>query len=258
MKKSSLFGGCLALAVSGCAMQSGDEAPEQANTSEIAQALEEGTYRYTAARYQVGDYTTWDPDGSVFIVYPLLYVPEVASLLRFQTVGGAGNLDLLVNFTSDAAFECRSANPGTEERCAYADPPAGFWSSELQLWDPTEGVRFIQSYALPAAYGVEVFRGELERDAWQAFGPFPVALGSQLSVELEAQDGNPDLYVRWNADPDLDHWDCRPFGGRYVSEVCDVPVPEGATTAHVSLHHNSSPRNFQTRYKLMVISAEAL
>lgn len=258
MGKNALFGVCLVLAVPGCAMPSGEGAAEEANVAETAQALEAGLYRYTAARYQVGDWTSWDPNGTLFIVYPQLYVPLVASLLSFQTIGGSGNLDLAVDFTSSEGFGCVSANAGTEERCRYADPPAGFWSSELQVWDPTEGVLFIQSYALPAAYEVEVFRGELERDAWQTFGPFPVASGSQLSVELEVQDGNPDLYLRWDADPDLDHWDCRPFEGRFASEVCDVPVPEGATAAHVSLHHNSSPRNFQTRYKMTVISAEVL
>lgn len=257
MRESILCALCLATLISGCALQSSDAPPEEANTGEFGQALD-GSYRYTAARYRVRDWTSSDPNGNVSFTYPQLYVPEVASRLLVQTVGGSGDLDLEVDFADGGGFECLSANAGTEQSCQYSDPPAGFWSTDLRLWDPTTGVRLIQSYALPLPYEAEVFRGELELDTWQAFGPFPVAPGSQLSVELEAQHGDPNLYVRWDADPDLDNWDCRPFEGRFASEVCDVPVPDGAVAAHVSLHNASKPRNVQTRYKLTVISAEVL
>ncbi len=45
---------------------------------------------------------------------------------------------------------------------------------------------------------------------------------------------DPDLYVRWNAQPTTASWNCRPYLNG-ASETCTLTVPAGTTSAYVSV-----------------------
>lgn len=63
--------------------------------------------------------------------------------------------------------------------------------------------------------------------------PIGVEEGSRLRVDLYGS-GDLDLYVRFDEQPTLHSWDCRPFGPD-ATERCEMTVPAGAHYAFVSV-----------------------
>jgi len=75
--------------------------------------------------------------------------------------------------------------------------------------------------------------GSVAQGVNDAYGPYSVAQGTNFTVQM-AGTGDPDLYVRFRQPPGIGigQYDCRPFLTG-AAESCDLPVPFGATTAHV-------------------------
>ncbi len=89
----------------------------------------------------------------------------------------------------------------------------------------------------PVACGpkTESFVGQqVARNAWQSYGPFPVAPGTIVEVVMhgEANPGDPDLYVRFNQNPETNNFHCRPYLSG-AEETCALDVPADAETVHV-------------------------
>ncbi|HRC57203.1 MAG: peptidase M10 [Myxococcales bacterium] len=75
--------------------------------------------------------------------------------------------------------------------------------------------------------------GSVARNAFVHLPPYSVKPGTQLRAVMTGT-GDPDLYVRWNAQPTTSAWNCRPFLGG-ASETCTLTVPAGTSTAYVSI-----------------------
>ena len=74
----------------------------------------------------------------------------------------------------------------------------------------------------------------VDREAWKSYGPFPVAVGTIVEVQMNGatNPGDPDLYVRFDQDPQTNAYECRPyFSG--AEETCSLDVPADVTAAHV-------------------------
>ena len=54
---------------------------------------------------------------------------------------------------------------------------------------------------------------QVAKDAWNSYGPFPVAPGTLLEVVMhgEVNPGDPDLYIRFGQDPKTNAYECRPY-----------------------------------------------
>lgn len=73
----------------------------------------------------------------------------------------------------------------------------------------------------------------LAKNEWRHYGPFSVSEGSDFNAFMDRLNRNPDMYVRWGAQPTTSNWDCRPR--RSGDETCDLTVPSGVSQAFVSV-----------------------
>jgi len=76
--------------------------------------------------------------------------------------------------------------------------------------------------------------GNVGKDQAVNYNPLSVAAGSPLEVSLTG-DGDADLYVRFDSQPTLYEYDCRPYlwGS---TESCSLDVPTGASSAYIMVH----------------------
>jgi hypothetical protein len=63
------------------------------------------------------------------------------------------------------------------------------------------------------------------------YEPIAVVPGSEFVVRMTGS-GDPDLYVRFGADPTKTQFDCRPYTSG-AAETCTLTVPAGKSTAHL-------------------------
>ena len=81
------------------------------------------------------------------------------------------------------------------------------------------------------------------KDEEKVYGPFPVAPDTLFEAKMQGEGaaGDPDLYVRFEAGPRLNLYDCRPYllG---ADETCSVDVPDGRSQAFVMVHGYSAGR----------------
>ena len=96
----------------------------------------------------------------------------------------------------------------------------------------------------PVACGpkTETFTGQsVAQNVWKSYGPFPVSPGTIVEVVMhgEGNPGDPDLYVRFNQDPETNAFDCRPYLTG-AEETCSLDVPANVTAAHVRVRGYSA------------------
>lgn len=77
-----------------------------------------------------------------------IQVPEGTAMLRVETFGGVGDLDLLVRYADvpervRGGFDCGSGNPDNHEFCAIGGPPPGDWFILLHGWAEYEGATLV-------------------------------------------------------------------------------------------------------------------
>jgi hypothetical protein len=82
---------------------------------------------------------------------------------------------------------------------------------------------------------------QVARNAWQSYDPFPVAPGTVLEIVMqgEVNPGDPDLYVRFDQDPQTNAYECRPYLAS-AEETCSLDVPANVTAAHVRVRGYSA------------------
>jgi hypothetical protein len=86
---------------------------------------------------------------------------------------------------------------------------------------------------LPEGGTTDERTGTVAAQAWTQVGQFPVTAGGKLAVAMTGT-GDPDLYVRFGAQPTASSYDCRPYADG-ADETCDLTAPAGATTAYVAV-----------------------
>ncbi|MFP2960695.1 pre-peptidase C-terminal domain-containing protein [Myxococcus sp. 1LA] len=75
--------------------------------------------------------------------------------------------------------------------------------------------------------------GTVAAGATSPFGPFAVVARSTFKVVMTGT-GDPDLYVRFGSAPTTSAYNCRPYLNG-ASETCEIEVPEGQTSAYISV-----------------------
>ncbi|MGE0547577.1 MAG: matrixin family metalloprotease [Kofleriaceae bacterium] len=76
--------------------------------------------------------------------------------------------------------------------------------------------------------------GTLALDAIDRYEPLAIVPGTTFTVAMTGT-GDPDLYVRWDATPSFQQFNCRPyFAG--AEETCSLTVPPGASQAYLMVH----------------------
>jgi len=71
---------------------------------------------------------------------------------------------------------------------------------------------------------------------WVNKGAWIVYPNEQITVRLTGVTGDPDLYVRWNDQPNASSWNCRPYAGANTAETCTLTVPSYAYYAYISVY----------------------
>ncbi len=82
-------------------------------------------------------------------------VPEGASVLVVQTLGGTGDADLYIRYNAQATefdYDCSSIGAANDERCTFEWPPAGRYFILLDAWVQFEGVTLQANYQTETRY----------------------------------------------------------------------------------------------------------
>lgn len=82
---------------------------------------------------------------------------------------------------------------------------------------------------------------QVAANAWKPYGPFPVASGTLIEIAMhgETNPGDPDLYVRFDQDPQTNAYNCRPYLSS-AEETCSLDVPANVSAAHVRVRGYSA------------------
>ena len=186
--------------------------------------------------------------------------------LSSEFVGTRCNQDL--GATEDDAIEfdeygrpigCEDTNPGTlhlvlanliglQGKTLVEDR-----TIDYQVWNqPIRGYEVILDEVVTVAQANELLgvyegqrneeeTGELAKEAWAHFGPYTVAEGENVLVEMTGN-GDADLYVKFGAQPTAAEggYDCRPYAGG-STESCDLTAAAGQTEVFVSAYGYATP-----------------
>ncbi len=80
--------------------------------------------------------------------------------------------------------------------------------------------------------------GSVSRNQRVNYNPLSVLPGSPLEVRMTGN-GHADLYVRFDSQPTLSSFDCRPYLWG-TAETCSLDVPTGASQAYIMVHGYSA------------------
>jgi serine protease len=103
------------------------------------------------------------------------------------------------------------------------------WDFELTATD-REGLAVLYAPVLERRW---TQTGTVAKNTWQDYPAFTVTPGTPFKVTMTGT-GDADLYVRFGSKPELARYSCRSWG-LTSTESCDLVVPNGYTTAYVSV-----------------------
>ncbi len=157
--------------------------------------------------------------------------------------------------TADKAA-CKDTNPGSfhvaianlvglQGRSLVEDRTYDYevWNQPIRSFEVTENKELSVQQALALLGGAQLvqtkeYATSVASGAWKQLGSVTVSPGQGLRVSMQGS-GDGDLYVRWNAQPSVSAYDCRPYLNG-SDEVCELSVPQGATTATIAVHGYTS------------------
>jgi serine protease len=123
--------------------------------------------------------------------------------------GAPGTNPVCGNRTVEAGEQCDDGNTTSGDGCSS--------TCQIEGGTPTTDVK----------------SGSVARNAFSHLAPYTVKPGTTFSAVMTGT-GDPDLYVRWGAQPTTTTYNCRPFTSG-ASETCTLTVPPNVTTAFVSV-----------------------
>ncbi|AKQ69277.1 Bacterial leucyl aminopeptidase [Myxococcus hansupus] len=177
--------------------------------------------------------------GGNFHRGPFTVVPGSTFTATLQRTGSAGDPDLYVQWgaaPTATSFVCRPYLGGTSTETCTLEVPAGVTSAFVMVNGYAAGsFNLTVNYLTPRGTGggvtTETRTGSVGSSANVQIGSFSVKAGTNFKVVMTGT-GDPDLYVRWGAQPTTSAYNCRPYVNG-ANETCDIPVPAGQTSAFV-------------------------
>jgi secreted trypsin-like serine protease len=188
--------------------------------------------------------------GTTFFAFPGIPLPSVAFGLSVSSVGSSGNGDLLINHDDiphSTGNRCQPVLDGVTEYCHFPTPEAGPWIVELQVWTPITAATVSASYRIPNHVVLEDVGGELAADGWAFHGPYPVEVGKNFYAHLNGVGSDPELYVRFGAQPDLTNFDCHASEANLGGETCDLPATSNVAWVGVKQRFPRVPTEYSAR-----------
>ncbi len=163
------------------------------------------------------------------------------------------------NNTSDT---CRDTNPGTfhvlmanylgKQGASFVYDrtfDAEVWNQPLRGYRITEmtevtAVEANRAIGVTSEGGTTTERtGSAAANAFVQVGAFPVTAGQSISVVMSGS-GDPDLHVKFGAEPTASSYDCRPYASG-ADEKCELTVPAGQSQVFVGVHGYGAATNFK-------------
>jgi vibriolysin len=131
------------------------------------------------------------------------------------------------------------------EWCSVAAPAAGTWHVAVQGYSAYSNLKLRAWFRYDSnATRLDVANAALADGNFRHYGPFAVSPGNRFFARVEANSGNPDLYVRWGAAPTTATYSCRPFLAGAADELCALKVPPGVTSAYVAVRARGGPAGY--------------
>lgn len=175
-------------------------------------------------------------------VFYSIDVPPGAHDLSIRTSGGLGDADLYVRFDAlptRALHDCSSLKIGNEDECTFRSPEAGRYDILVYGYESYSGMSLVASFVEAETLVNSVPRENLSAGAKEdVLYTIEVPEGAgQLTFTLSAEAGDPDLYVRYAAQPDRDNllFDCASQEPEPEVDQCSFPSPQ-AGRYHVQVH----------------------
>ena len=171
-----------------------------------------------------------------------LEIPAGQAIANFDLVPGTaatGDADIYVRYGSaptNSAFDCRPWTSGTvTENCSFTNPQAGTWHVRVVAYTTSTGYTVEGEYGgtapppppppttTPLVNGESLELGAMAASTQQFFVLDVPASATEVEFVMspgEGASGDSDLYVRFGEAPTGTLYDCRPFTGGTMQEVC--------------------------------------
>ncbi len=164
-----------------------------------------------------------------------LEVPDGATNLQFNTMGGSGDADLYVKFASRPSlnnYDCNSTTSTSTESCNISNAQAGTYYVMVEAWSAISGVSLTGSYSDGNGGVTPINRTEsninVTTNNWSRFTQDLSAGYSTLNISIAGGNGDADLYVNFGSPSSTSSYLCRPYKNGN-NEECTFDNPQAGT-----------------------------
>ena len=164
-----------------------------------------------------------------------LEVPDGATNLQFNTMGGSGDADLYVKFASRPSlnnYDCNSTTSTSTESCNISNAQAGTYHVMVEAWSAISGVSLTGSYSDGNGGVTPINRTEsninVTTNNWSRFTQDLSAGYSTLNISIAGGNGDADLYVNFGSPSSTSSYLCRPYKNGN-NEECTFDNPQAGT-----------------------------
>lgn len=164
-----------------------------------------------------------------------LEVPDGATNLQFNTMGGSGDADLYVKFASRPSlnnYDCNSTTSTSTESCNISNVQAGTYYVMVEAWSAISGVSLTGSYSDGNGGVTPINRTEsninVTTNNWSRFTQDLSEGYSTLNISIAGGNGDADLYVNFGSPSSTSSYLCRPYKNGN-NEECTFDNPQAGT-----------------------------
>ena len=164
-----------------------------------------------------------------------LEVPDGATNLQFNTMGGSGDADLYVKFASRPSlnnYDCNSTTSTSTESCNISNAQAGTYHVMVEAWSAISGVSLTGSYSDGNGGVTPINRTEsninVTTNNWSRFTQDLSEGHSTLNISIAGGNGDADLYVNFGSPSSTSSYLCRPYKNGN-NEECTFDNPQAGT-----------------------------
>ncbi len=187
-----------------------------------------------------GDTATGLGTASGQWTYYTIDLPAGATNLNVSLAGNNGDADMYLRHGSQpttSTFDCRSYTSNSNEDCTVGSPASGTWHIGIYAYSTYSGASLTASYTEPGSGCTPGGWTETNLSAstgnWVHFTLTVPSCATNLTVNTSGGSGDGDLYIRFDAQPTTNGYDCRPYKNGN-SETCSIDNPS-AGVWHISV-----------------------